>query len=660
MSIGSSSAVDLDLRNYLQVARRRWVVIVLLALLIPAISVLVAVRRQPRYEASSEVLVKRQNLAASLTPGQVPYTDAQTAERVVETQVQLARVPDLADRVIAAAGLTGRVTAADLLGSSTVTAKPKSDILVFRVEWLSPTLARSLAGSYADEFSTYRRQLDTTELGSLETSVRSQVAAIDTPDGRKTPLYEDLQDKLKQIQTLQALQTSSAVVVRRPDAADKVGPTPVTMGLGGLLLGLLLGGALAFLLESLDTRVRRSSDVAAILDLPLLARLPKPPGRIRKRSGMVVMEEPESQAAEAFAFLRTNLAFANMASEAKVIMFCSAVQQEGKSTTISNLAVALARAGSRVVLVDLDYRRPTVHSFFSIPRSPGVTEVSRGTVGLDQAVREVVVPATEPGSVAAQNNGNERFIRVLPAGGVTHRIDVEEVMSVLDRLRDGADVVLVDAPPMLLVGEALALSARMEALIVVTRLNHVRRPMLEELRRAFDGAPVRPLGFVATAAAEEPGYSHYYGKAYTYTRDEGPPLVPTAPAPRLPSPTPAAVPTVTGSNMVGPAPRPPDGETKQVPDRQAADAAPPEPVPLPASRAALAEAVFANGRRTEDGSPGLDMPPTPPTGVRPRRSWTRDVPSASSQVAVDQGALGVPDTPSAPNGAPKEGEGTER
>lgn len=626
MQPGSAPAGDLDLRNFFQVARRHWKVIVVLGLLIPTVSVLISLRREPRYAASAEVLVKRQNLAAGLTPGQVPYTDAQTAERVIETQVQLARVPDLADRVIAAANLTGRRTAADFLASSTVTAKTKSDILVLTVESTSPSEARNLASSYADQFTRYRRQLDVTELDALAASVRDQLGTIDTADRSRAPLYEDLQAKLRQIQTLQALQTSSAVVVRSADTVTKVGPAPATMGAGGLLLGLILGGGIAFLLESLDTRVFRSSEVAAILRMPLLARLPDPPARLRKRSALVMIEQPESPPAEAFAFLRTNLTFAHAASDAKVIMFCSAVEQEGKSTTVSNLAVAFAQSGSRVVLVDLDHRRPTVHSFFAVSRSPGVTEVSRGAVRIDDALRDVPIPFRTDGPTPDTNHGDDQFLlRVLPAGAGTHGIDLDDVSGVLDRLRDRADVVLVDAPPLLQVGEALALAARMDGLVVVTRLNHVRRPMLEELRRAFDTAPVRPLGFVVTAAAEEPGYSRYYSQAYGPVADEETRLTQDVPLPRPPGvPSPAGDPN--GLRDSPPAP---------VPARETATETATVGSP---HREALLDAVFADGPRAADGRRDPDGGPAPPVGVQPRRSWAqrdRGAPSPPSPGAVE-------------------------
>lgn len=620
MKSRSSLAMGLDLRSMVELARRRWRVVVGLGVLIPAVSVLISVRQEPRYAASSDVLVKRQSLAASLSPGQLPFIDAPTAERFMETQVQLARVPVLAERVVSAAGLAGQHTPEDLLGSSTVTVRPKSDILVFRVEWPSASGARALAGLYADQFTLYRRELDATELDALAAGVASQLAVIDSAEGRATPLYEDLAGKLRQIQTLQALQTSSAVVVRRADSVTQVGPTSATVAAGGLLLGLMLGGGLAFLLESLDTRVRRSADVAAILGLPVLARVPDPPEYMRGRSALVVAEEPESPGAEAFSFLRTNLSFANAASPDKVIMLCSAVEQEGKSTTISNLAVAFAQAGRRVVLVDLDYRRPTVHAFFSVPRSPGVTEVTRGTVELEHALREVVLPFRAAAAAESCESGADVVLGVLPAGDATRGIDVDAVVDVLDRLRDRADVVLVDAPPLLLVGEALALSARMDALVVVARLNHIRRPMLEELRRAFDAAPVRPVGVVVTAAAEEPGYAHYYSQIRGYSSHDA-----SAPLLDAPEPRSQARPTVVAPNGSGPSPTPP--ETAPVASRR---------------REALLDAVFASGPQSSNGPLGPSGSP-PTVGVRPRRSWAEGGPllsPAPSPSAAEESARG--------------------
>ena len=151
----------------------------------------------------------------------------------------------------------------------------------------------------------------------------------------------------------------------------------------------MLGLGLAFLFEALDTRIRSAAEVARRLGLPLLARIPAPRKKLQRADNLVMVAEPSSGSAEAFRVLRTNLEFARLDSDVRSILVTSAVEPEGKSTTAANLAVALARAGRRVVLVDLDLRRPYVDRFFRLFREPGITDVALGEVSLDEALTTI-------------------------------------------------------------------------------------------------------------------------------------------------------------------------------------------------------------------------------------------------------------------------------
>src|SRR5205823_1128448 len=153
-----------------------------------------------------------------------------------------------------------------------------------------------------------------------------------------------------------------------------------------VFIGVLLGIGLALLWETLDTRVRSAEDVSSKLRAPLLGRLPTPSRRIRNSDSLVMIEEPEGVQAEAFRMLRTNLEFARLERDAKTVMISSAIEQEGKSTTIANLAIAVARSGQRVALVDLDLRRPYLDRFFHLEGRPGIAHVALGQVSLDQAL----------------------------------------------------------------------------------------------------------------------------------------------------------------------------------------------------------------------------------------------------------------------------------
>ncbi|MDQ3679029.1 MAG: AAA family ATPase [Actinomycetota bacterium] len=551
MAAPSQPGEGVGLQHYLQVVRRRFPIIVTVTALVLAVSLGMSLRQETIYGASSEVIVNRDNLASTLTRSQVPYIDAQTAERLMETQVQLARVPALASRVIAANRLSD--TPQRFLEMSSVTVAPKTDILIFTARRPSPALARQLATSYANEFTKYSAERDRAQLEVVASGVRDQLAQMNTPEARRTPLYNELEGRLGQLQTILALQSPTAEVVRDAEIARKLQPRPLTAGVGGVLLGLLLGTALAFLRDSLDTRVRSSDEVAELLGQPLLGRLPEPPERLGKERKLILIEDPEAEDAEPFHFLRSTIAFANLSVEAQVIMVTSALEGEGKSTTVANLAVALAAAGSRVVVVDADTRRPTLDRFFRIPRSPGVNDIALTGTAPAQALVKVLAPqpqtrrvTTTEGSTVAATHAS---LEVLPAGRSGHGVDVDTLAEMLHALRGGADIILVDAPPMLQVGDAAALSARVDALLIVARLNVVRRPMLEELRRILESTPTPTLGFVLTGAAEEGGYGGYYRHKYGPSTDraeeteESVAPSPTRAESPLPSPTTTLAPT---------------------------------------------------------------------------------------------------------------------
>jgi tyrosine-protein kinase len=522
----ASAAEGASLRDHLRVVlRRKW--IILLALVaVPTMAVALSMRQEALYQATSQVLLNRQNLSGILSGVTDPNTYYQP-ERLAQTQAELARVPQVGQRVISAAGLTDR-TPASFLASSSVVAEPDTDLLDFTVVDRDRETAARLANIYAAQFTRYRSELDGAAIDRARQGVSERISELEANGDTNSVVYRNLVEKEQQLQTIQALQTSTLSVVKQASRAYQIQPRPFRNGVFGILLGLGLGIVLAFIWEALDTRVRSAEDIASQLGLALLARLSQPGRRLRNKNRLATIEEPDGVAAEAFRMLRTNLEFVNIDRSAKVIMVTSAVESEGKSTTVANLAVTLARSGRRVALVDLDLRRPFLARFFGLEGAPGLTQVALGHVELEDALKAIPI-TSERLSSAFQTNGNgngngsgaavESILEVLPAGPIppdpgefsgSHAVE-----SVLEELRARADFVLVDAPPILHVGDAMALSARVDGLIVVGRLKVVRRPMLAELRRVLAVAPATKLGVVVTGAQVEEGYG--YGSYYTRT-----------------------------------------------------------------------------------------------------------------------------------------------
>jgi succinoglycan biosynthesis transport protein ExoP len=530
MTAGGHSGHAATLRDYLQVVRRRKWIILQAVLLVPAAAVAFSLHQQTQYQASAQVLLSSQNLANQLTGTQSTGINLQP-DRIAQTQADVARVPTIAQRVLNTFPRTG-LTLQQFLNDSSVSTATNADILTFNVTHHDPLVARELVDAYARDYTIYRRQLDTAAISSALKTVDQRIKELVKSGGKRTALYGSLVDRQETLATMEALQTSNASVVNTATSAAQTQPRPTRNGILGLALGIVLGIGLAFLWEALDTRVRNAQEIGERLGgLPLLARVPAPSKKLRAEHKLVMLAQPNGVQAETFRMLRTNLDFVTLDRHAHTLMVTSAVEQEGKSTTVANLGIALARAGQRVVLVDLDLRRPFLDKFFDLT-GPGLTQVALGHVSLDQALARIAI--TDPDPWQEQNgehrngsgNGNGQpsakpvkgVLEVLPSGPIPpdpgEFVGTQALAEILEQLRERADIVLIDAPPVLHVGDAMTLSNKVDGIVVVTRLQVVRRHMLGELGRQLATVPTPVLGFVVTGAGEDEGYGYGYGYGY--------------------------------------------------------------------------------------------------------------------------------------------------
>jgi len=288
-----------------------------------------------------------------------------------------------------------------------------------------------------------------------------------------------------------------------------------------------------------NSRVRTVGDMEEHLGLPLLGRLFEPPKSLRLRNELVMIATPEAPQTEAFQLLATNIEFSNLERGAKSFMIASANPSEGKSTTIANLAVTFARSGKRVVLVDLDLRRPILHRFFNLEETPGITDVALGRAWLDEAL--VAVPiGNEPSEDDDDEDADAPLGGSGPAGSTSSTppnpaefVRSQALSDVLARLEARADLVFVDAPAMLAVSDAINLTPKVDALIVLARLPTVRTSALKELERILVNAPVAKLGFIVTGAESDETFAGSYGYGYGYGSEppkaSKPPKTPSLP-----------------------------------------------------------------------------------------------------------------------------------
>jgi Mrp family chromosome partitioning ATPase/capsular polysaccharide biosynthesis protein len=491
-------------------ARRKW--LVLLALVVtPVVALVITLHEKPLYQGSAQVLLSHQNLAAAVN-GVADSNGALDPVRVAQTQADLARVPQIARRTLSAAGIHDR-TAGDFLKASSVTTAVNADLLTFDVTDRDPAVATRLATQYARQFVAFRSELDSAAFDRARKGIERRLDQLRAAGATGSPLYIDLTAKRQQLIAIESLQTTSALLVRPADPASKVRPRPVRAAFLGGLFGLVIGIGLAFLIEAVDTRVRTGEEIEERLGLPLLARVPSPPRQLQKLGATAMLSDPAGPYAESIRTLRVRLGLAGPTSGIRVIMLTSATEGEGKSTTVANLAVALAQAGRRVVLCDLDARRPVIDRFFEA--RAGLIDVALGQIELEDALSVVAIPDKPywPRQQAVNGNSGNSVRGVLevltfgrPPPDPAEFVGSDSVAKILERLRARADVVLVDAPSLLDVGDAVIVSSKVDALLIVTRLQVIRRSMLSEMRRVLASCPAPALGFVLTGVGVDDVY----------------------------------------------------------------------------------------------------------------------------------------------------------
>lgn len=329
-----------------------------------------------------------------------------------------------------------------------------------------------------------------------------------------------------------------------------ISPHPTRNIAFGIGIGVVLAFLAAFVRETLDRRMRDSEEVEKATKLPVLGVVPLEDSK----SPVPVVTEPHSARAEAYRKVRTNLLFSGPDGIPRILLVTSAVSGEGKTTLAVNLAMACAKAGQRVALVDADLRRPMVSSYLEIDGSKGLCDVLAGNAPLDAALKTI---------------GDGR-VDVLPAGAIpanpAELVGSLQMREVMERLGASHDVVIVDAPPVLPVADALVMAGRVEGVVLVTRLGETTRGRLLSARDAIRKVKGNLVGVVPNAVAlrEDSAYSYAYrpgrhGDAYYKAAaavNGTAPIVPITPDAVVDSPpseaSPEAVVTPTGSATVSP------------------------------------------------------------------------------------------------------------
>ena len=287
--------------------------------------------------------------------------------------------------------------------------------------------------------------------------------------------------------------------------------------LAAAFLGLIIGSVTAFVAEGMSGSLRSAEDIERELNSPVLGVLPWVPGVHLRREMLVTEVAPTSMAGESYRMLRSGLLYA-VKDEARVLLVTSSGVGEGKTTVAANLAVSLAQADKRVILVGGDLRRPEVHAYFGVPNDRGLVQV------LDGGDEPPLVMTGVPN------------LRLLPSGPPVEMsaqlFEGGAFPELVDRLREAADLVIIDAPP-LAISDPLVMAEHADGILIVVDMKQADKSGLRRVRELLERAGLSPLGLILNKFEGEWSRKYgAYGAYYSPYRGAGGDAVPAKPSRR--------------------------------------------------------------------------------------------------------------------------------
>ncbi len=464
-------AAGMGLSDYVRVARTYWKHIAVLTLIVTLLATAWSAFR-PRVfaaEASAVVLaVGTDNVSSLLAGDTLAKARAKTYKSLAESRL-------VADNVSASAGLNMKGDA--LLGAITVTVPRDTAEVRIKAESPDPTTAKQIADAWIVELSKQVRERE------VAAAAVGEAATAVTP-----PLSLVLLDP--------------ATVPTAP-----VSPNSLSMAIFGTFVGFLLAYSSALLRDRLDRRLRTAADIERLFSVPVIGALPvdlRLTGENKVLGGVPAAPTPSSRGqspafAEALRELRTNLTFLDVDNPPRVIVVTSSVSGEGKSTIAANLASAISAGGEQVIVVDGDLRHPSMAKIFDVIPGIGITDVLTGKAEVDDVL---------------QQRSDLPNLSILGSGRIppnpTELLGSHAMKKLIESLSEKA-IVIIDAPPVLPVTDAVLLAKISDGAIVVVRAGRTTKDQLTKSLgniRKVHGAVLGTL-LNCVPAKEFDGYSYY-------------------------------------------------------------------------------------------------------------------------------------------------------
>lgn len=484
--------------DILRIMRRRAGLIALTTVVAAVGAFLVTVLQAEEYLAGAEVLLETVPLEEQVIPRDAIPSFDRNQEAL--TDIQLFTTSEVAEAT--AADVDGRIDPDDLEDVVEVTKANGSNVIEVEATVDDPALAASVANSVAENYIEFRRQLERERIRRAIELVREDLEALGE-GGRRGGAGEALREQLIELTALRALQTGGARILREAEiSSSPVSSSPLVNGIFGGVLGLIIGAGLAFLLDRVDRRLKTADQLESSFELPLLARIPES----RALLGAAPLSLPALFPAdrEAFEMLRSRLRYFNVDRPLGSILVTSPAAGDGKTTVAAYLAATVASAGESALLVEADMRSPSIaQRLEGSAGGPGLAELLSGQVELDEVIRQAPV------------DGAGASMAVITAGALppnpAQLLGAERASSLLEELGVRYSMVIVDAPPITAVADAIPLIREVDGVIVVGRIGLTTGERVKQLNEQLSGLDAEALGAVANGVPEDDRVPPYGG-----------------------------------------------------------------------------------------------------------------------------------------------------
>jgi capsular exopolysaccharide synthesis family protein len=510
----------LDFRQYLSLFWHWAWLFVIVAIVAGSVSYFVSSRMLPFYQSSTTMLVNE----APATKA-TDYTSVLMSKQLTSTYAQMMVTDPILNQVIKEVSIgntinelkdwidVGVIRDTQLVQVTVTTTDPEFSAKIANaiVKVFAEQIQAIQIGRFVQSKAALETQLAETDKQIIlytdkveEATTTEEKERLDAKLTQYRSIYANLLLSYEQIRLAEAQSVSSVVQVETATPNDNpVSPKTLLNTVLAAVAGFLLAMIIIVTREALDDTIKTPKDIIQKFQLPVLGVINRHPTNDKMP---ISLTEPRSPTAEAYRALRTNLNYTSVDHPLKKILVTSAEPGEGKSTTISNLAVVLAQNGSRVIIADCDMRHPRLNAYFNLPNRIGMSTL----FSHQEVVKSVCQPTGLPG------------LSVVTTGPLppnpSELMGSQTMQKILNLMGENADIILIDTPPVLAVTDAAALAPSLDGVVLVVQPGKTRTTALRQTLEQLSQVNARVLGVVLNnVVTRGKSYGYHYKEYRNYT-----------------------------------------------------------------------------------------------------------------------------------------------